>query len=40
MKANQGKCHPLLSTKGPKVVSINGTQITSSTAENLLSVND
>ena len=40
MKANRGKCHLLLSTKGPKVASSDGTQITSSTAENLLSIND
>ena len=36
MKANPGKCHPLLSTKSPEVVSIDGIQITSSTAETLI----
>ena len=36
MKANPGKCHLLLSTKSPDVVSIDGIQITSSTAETLL----
>ena len=36
MKANPGKCHLLLSTKSPEVVSIDGIQITSSTAEILL----
>ena len=36
MKANPGKCHLLLSTKSPEVVSIDGIQITSSTAETLL----
>ena len=35
MKANPGKCHLLLSTKSPEVVSINGLQIPSSTAETL-----
>ena len=29
MKANPGKCRLLLSTKSPKVVSIDGIQITS-----------
>ena len=38
MKANQGKCHLLLSTKSPEVVSIDGIQITSSTAETLLGI--
>ena len=38
MKANPGKCHPLLSTKCPEVVSIDGIQITSSTAETLLGI--
>ena len=33
MKANPGKCHLLVSTKSPEVVSIDGIQITSSTAE-------
>ena len=36
MKANPGKCHLLLSTKSPDVVSIDGIQIKSSTAETLL----
>ena len=36
MKANPGKCHLLLSTKSPEVVSIDGVQITSCTAETLL----
>ena len=36
MKANPGKFHLLLSTKHPEVTSINGIQITSSTAETLL----
>ena len=35
MKANPGKCHLLLGTKSPEVVSIDGKQITSSTAETL-----
>ena len=39
MKANPGKCHLLLSTKSPEVVSIDGIQITSSTAETLLGIN-
>ena len=39
MKANPGKCHFLLSAKSPKVVSINGIQTTSSTAEALLVIN-
>ena len=39
MKANLGKCHLLLSTKSPEVVSIDGRQITSSTAETLLGIN-
>ena len=38
MKANPGKCHLLLSTKSPEVVSIDGIQITSSTAETLLDI--
>ena len=38
MKANPGKCHLLLSTKSPEVVSIDGIQITSSTAETLLRI--
>ena len=38
MKANPGKCHLLISTKRPEVVSIDGIQITSSTAETLLGI--
>ena len=38
MKANQGKCHLLLSTKSPEVVFIDGIQITFSTAETLLGI--
>ena len=38
MKANPGKCHLLLSTKSPEVVSIDGIQITSSTSETLLGI--
>ena len=38
MKTNPGKCHLLLSTKSPEVVSIDGIQITSSTAETLLGI--
>ena len=38
MKANPGKCHLLLSTKSPEVVSIDRIQITSSTAETLLGI--
>ena len=38
MKANQGKCHLLLSTKSPEAVSIDGIQITFSTAETLLGI--
>ena len=38
MKANSGKCHLILSTKSPEVVSTGGTQISSSTAETLLSI--
>ena len=38
MKANQGKCHLLLSTKSPEVASIDGMHITSSTAETLLGI--
>ena len=38
MKANPGKCHLLLSTKSPELVSIDGIQIKSSTAETLLGI--
>ena len=38
MKANPGKCHLLPSTKSPEVVSIDGIQIKSSTAETLLGI--
>ena len=38
MKANPGKCHLLLSTKSPEVVSIDGIQIKFSTAETLLGI--
>ena len=38
MKANPGKCHLLLGTKSPEVVSIDGKQISSSTAETLLGI--
>ena len=38
MKANPGKCHLLLSTKSPEVVSIDGIQIKSSTTETLLGI--
>ena len=38
MKANPGKCHLLLSTKSPEVVSIDGIQITSSTAGTLFGI--
>ena len=38
MKASPGKCHLLISTKSPEVVSIDGIQITSSTAETLLGI--
>ena len=38
MKANLGICHLLLTTKSPEVVSIDGIQITSSTAETLLGI--
>ena len=38
MKANPGKRHLLLGTKSPEVVSIDGKQITSSTAESLLGI--
>ena len=38
MKANPGKCHQLLSTKSPYVVSTHVIQITSSTAETLLGI--
>ena len=37
-KVNPGKCHLLLSTKSPEVISIDGIQITSSIAETLLSI--
>ena len=39
MKADPGKCHLFLSTKNPVVVSVDGIQITSSTAETLLGIN-
>ena len=38
MKANPGKCHLLLSTKSPEVISIDGIQIKSSTAKTLLGI--
>ena len=38
MKANPGKCHLLLSTKSPDVVSIDGIQIKFSTAETLVGI--
>ena len=38
MKAYPGECHLLRSTKSPEVVSIDGIQITSSTAETLLGI--
>ena len=38
MKANPGKYHLLLNTKSPEVASIDGIQITSSTAEILLGI--
>ena len=38
MRANPEKCHLLLSTKSPGVVSINGIEITTRTAENLLNI--
>ena len=38
MKANPGKCHLLLSTKSPEVISVDGIQIKSSTAETLLGI--
>ena len=38
MKANLGKCHLLLSTKSPEVVSIDGIQIKSRTVETLLGI--
>ena len=38
MKASRGKCHLLLSTKSPEVVSIDGIQIKSSTEETLLGI--
>ena len=38
MKANPGKSHLLISTKSPKIISIDGIQITSSTTEILLGI--
>ena len=38
MKANPSKCHLLLSFKCPEVASINGIQVTSSTAETPLCI--
>ena len=38
MKASPVKCHLSLSTKSPEVLSIDGMQITSSTAETLLGI--
>ena len=38
MKANPGKCHLLLSIKSPEVLTIDGIQITSSTAKTLLGI--
>ena len=38
MKANPVKCHLLVSTTSSQVVSIDGIQITSSTAETLLGI--
>ena len=38
MKANPGKCHLFLGTKRPEVISIDGIQITSSTAKTLLDI--
>ena len=38
MKANSGKCHLLLNSKSLDVGSIDGMQITSSTAETLLGI--
>ena len=38
MKTNPGICHILLSTKSPEIVSIDGIQITPSTAETLLDI--
>ena len=38
MKPNPGKCHLSLSIKSPEVVSIDGIEITSSTAETLLGI--
>ena len=38
MNANPGKCHLLLITKSPDVVSIDGIQITSSTAKTPLGI--
>ena len=38
MKANPNKCHLLLSTKSPEVVSIDRIQITSNTVETLVGI--
>ena len=38
MKLNPSKCHLLLSTKCPEIVSIGRIQITSSTAETVLAI--
>ena len=38
MKANPGKCHLLLSTKSPEVLSIDGIQMKCSTAGTLLGI--
>ena len=38
MKVNPGKCHQLIRTKGTEVVSFDGIQITSRTAETLLDI--
>ena len=38
MKVNPGKCHLLTSTNSPEFESIDGIQITSSTAETLLGI--
>ena len=38
MKANPGRCHLLRSTKSPEVISIDGMQVTSSTAETSLGI--
>ena len=37
-RAHPGKCHLLLSSKTPQVISNSGTTITSRTAENLLGI--